>query len=407
LQFRPWRCSETAGCDAPGKALQQAQTCKECDCCGKPDHCLAPGRRCPLCDRRIALRFGSARRLGQIVESPTIYHETPARIVRHLRKLPIALAIAGLVLATVLVGVFGFDRIAKAMLSVGAPGFALFCAWQLLVIAMLGTAWRAIAPATRTHALAIFVWGRMVRDSAASCLPFSQVGGFVLGARAVTLHGISRSVATISTVVDITAEFATEILFAAGGLVILLCRTSNLAFALPAEIGLGVALIAAAAVFWLQRGVVPILIRLGRRILGSWLKNDGSARPEVSEAELAAMYGNSGRLALGAALHLLGWIGKGAGNWIAFWLLGSNVGLVDALAIEGLLHVILATAILIPGYAGVQEAGYVGLGAIFGVPPEISLSVSLIRRARDIAIGIPILLIWQFFEMRRLRHLPP
>lgn len=303
-------------------------------------------------------------------------------------------------------GVYGFGRIANAMLSVGAPGFALFCTWQLLVIAILGVAWRVIAPVTQMGALSIFVWGRMVRDSAASCLPFSQVGGFVLGARAVTLHGISRSVATISTVVDITAEFATEILFAAGGLLILLSHTSNLAIALSAEIGLGIALIAAAAVLWLQRGIGPILLRLGRRILGSWLKNDGRTHAEVSEVELAAMYGDSGRLALGAALHLLGWFGKGAGNWIAYWLLGSNIGLMEALAIEGLLHVILATAVLVPGYAGVQEAGYMGLGALFGVPPEVSLGVSLIRRARDIAIGLPILLIWQIFEVRHLRNVP-
>jgi putative membrane protein len=321
--------------------------------------------------------------------------------------LSIALAIAGLILATLLVGVYGFGRVARAMLSVGAPGFASFCTWQLLVIAILGAAWRVIAPVTGARALPIFVWGRMVRDSAASCLPFSQLGGFVFGARAVTLLGISRSVATISTVVDITAEFATEILFAAGGLLILLSRTLNHAIAVSAEIGLGIALIAAAAVLWLQRGVAPILFRLGRRILGTWLKSDGRSRVQVSEADLARMYGDSGRLALGAVLHLLGWIGKGAGNWIAFWLLGSNIGLMDALAIEGLLHVILASAILVPGYAGVQEAGYVGLGALFGVPPEVSLGVSLIRRARDIAIGIPILLIWQTLEVRRLRNVPP
>ena len=43
-----------------------------------------------------------------------------------------------------------------------------------------------------------------------------------------------------------------------------------------------------------------------------------------------------------------------------------------------------------------------GLGAIFGVPPELSLGVSLIRRARDLAV-VPILLFWQFLEMRHLR----
>ncbi|HEX3430632.1 MAG TPA: lysylphosphatidylglycerol synthase domain-containing protein [Rhizomicrobium sp.] len=326
--------------------------------------------------------------------------------MRQLKKLSIALALAGLVLGTLLVGVYGFGRIANAILSVGVRGFVLFCVWQLLVIGILGIAWRVIAPVTQMRLLAIFVWGRMVRDSAASCLPFSQLGGFVLGARAVTLHGISLSVATISTVVDITAEFATEILFAAGGLLILVIRPPNAAIVLPAEIGLALAFVSAAAVLWLQRGVAPILMRLSRRILGRWV-NDGSADAPASEAELAAMYGHTGRLASGAALHLLGWIGKGVGNWIAFRLLGSHISLAGAMAIEGLLHVMLAAAILVPASAGVQEAGYVVLGTLFGVPPEVSLGASLIRRARDIAIGIPILLIWQIFEARRLTVAAP
>ena len=83
--------------------------------------------------------------------------------------------------------------------------------------------------------------------------------------------------------------------------------------------------------------------------------------------------------------------------------LGVPIDFDDALAIEALLSAAAALAFLVPVNAGVQEAGYAGLGAIFGVPPELSLGVSLVRRARDIAVGVPILLIWQAFEVRRLR----
>jgi glycosyltransferase 2 family protein len=38
---------------------------------------------------------------------------------------------------------------------------------------------------------------------------------------------------------------------------------------------------------------------------------------------------------------------------------------------------------------------------LFGVGREFGLAVSLIKRARDLAIGAPILLIWQAFEGRR------
>src|SRR5580700_10034577 len=45
-------------------------------------------------------------------------------------------------LGTLLVGWYGFGAIATVMLSVGEDGFALFCAWQLLTMVVLGIGWR-------------------------------------------------------------------------------------------------------------------------------------------------------------------------------------------------------------------------------------------------------------------------
>jgi uncharacterized membrane protein YbhN (UPF0104 family) len=162
-------------------------------------------------------------------------------------------------------------------------------------------------------------------------------------------------------------------------------------------------IVLSAVVLQLQRWSVPLLVRLGRKILGGGFADHGEHARPLSEQELAATYGHRGRMALCMAAHLLGWFCKGIGNWIAFRLLGSDIDLAAALAIEGLLHALLIPAFVIPGYAGAQEAGYAAIGALFGVPPEISLAVSLLRRARDIAIGIPVLLVWQLVEMRRLR----
>lgn len=57
-----------------------------------------------------------------------------------------------------------------------------------------------------------------------------------------------------------------------------------------------------------------------------------------------------------------------------------------------------------PASLGVQEAAYVTLGMIFGIDAKISLGLSLLRRGRDIAIGIPVIAAWQILEMRRLRR---
>ena len=124
---------------------------------------------------------------------------------------------------------------------------------------------------------------------------------------------------------------------------------------------------------------------------------------QVLQAELGLIYGHTLRLALGFFVHLLGWLGTGVAGWIAYRVIGVPIDFDDALAIEALLSAAAAMAFLVPVNAGVQEAGYAGLGAIFGVPPELSLGVSLIRRARDLAVGMPILLLWQVLEVRRLR----
>jgi uncharacterized membrane protein YbhN (UPF0104 family) len=123
---------------------------------------------------------------------------------------------------------------------------------------------------------------------------------------------------------------------------------------------------------------------------------------DVMQDELTGFYQRSRRLALGSAIHFLGWLGTGLVGWVAYRLLGADIDLGSVLAIEALLQVLLTAAFLVPGAIGVQEAGYASIGAAFGLPPELSLGVSLLRRARDLALGIPILLIWQILEARRM-----
>jgi uncharacterized membrane protein YbhN (UPF0104 family) len=179
-------------------------------------------------------------------------------------------------------------------------------------------------------------------------------------------------------------------------------RAPRSGLAVPAEVGIGLAVLACFGFVWVQQGAAPLFARLGRRIAGRWFE-DAEERMEVLQAELGLIYGHTGKLALGFLMHLIGWIGTGVAGWIAYRALGVPIDFDDALAIEALLAAASAVAFLVPVSAGVQEAGYAGLGAIFGVAPELSLAVSLVRRARDLALGVPILLLWQMFEMRRLR----
>ena len=105
---------------------------------------------------------------------------------------------------------------------------------------------------------------------------------------------------------------------------------------------------------------------------------------------------------LGCVLHLLSWLGTAIGTWLAYRLMAMPIDLPTAIAIEALLHVALTIGFVVPGAVGVQEAAFAGIGGIFGLPAEASLAVSLLSRARDLVLGVPILLAWQAIEARRL-----
>jgi glycosyltransferase 2 family protein len=319
-----------------------------------------------------------------------------------MRRLSYVLALLGLLIALLLVSYYGLGNIVSAVARIGWTEFGLIVGWQLVLFVILGVAWDLITPSRTMRRPWVLIWGRMVRDASANCLPFSQVGGFVFGARAITLHGIEWHTATASTVVDVTAEFLAQIAFSCIGLGVLLARAPRSGLAVPVEVGIGLAVLACFGFVWVQKGAAPVFARIGRRIAGNWFADAGE-RMAILQTELGLIYGHTGKLALGFFTHLIGWISTGVAGWIAYRALGVPMDFDDALAIEALLSAAAAVAFLVPVNAGVQEAGYAGLGAIFGVPPELSLGVSLIRRARDVVVGVPILLIWQFLEMRRLR----
>ncbi len=119
-------------------------------------------------------------------------------------------------------------------------------------------------------------------------------------------------------------------------------------------------------------------------------------------AELARIYAQPTRVALALAFNLAAWVASAAGAWIALELMGVKLPLVTVLVMESLIFVLRSVAFALPGAIGVQEVAYVLLGPLLGLPAEEALALSLAKRARDLAIGIPALVAWQASEARAL-----
>ena len=318
--------------------------------------------------------------------------------MRGVKQISVALALAGVALAAGLVLWFDGDAVLAALAGVGWPGLALVLAWGALTCAVLAAAWALVLPGP---GYGVLLRGRAVRDAATTCLPFSPVGGYVLGARALTMQGVPWPRAGAGTVLDVGAELLAQLLFTVFGVAVLLLWQPHAALAGPLAIGVAGAVALCALAYAGRRRIGQGLHVAGTRLLGDWFGSAGgftSMRGELTQLSTAR-----GRLALAVLVHVAAWILTGFGTWISLRLLGWPGDILPVLALEALLDAVIAAAFIVPAAAGVQEAGYVALGTIFGVGPELALGVSLLRRGRDLLLGAPVLALWHWAELRRLR----
>jgi len=147
--------------------------------------------------------------------------------------------------------------------------------------------------------------------------------------------------------------------------------------------------------------------RFARALGRGWADRTAAGAASV-HIELGHIHRRSARLWTGFLLHLACWVAGALEVWIALRLAGRPLDFAVVLVIESLLYAIRTVAFAIPNAVGVQEGAYILLGGAFGLTPEMGLALSLLKRARDLAIGLPALGLWQALEGGRLwRRLAP
>lgn len=312
------------------------------------------------------------------------------------------IVLLGLALLGYLLTHIGLHAVLSAAASIGWRGFALLCALAFVVFAILGPAWYVLLPRSAHMSLVVMIWARMVRDAASESLPFSQVGGMVLGVRAASLSGMPPRLAVASMIVDVTTELIGQLLYVGLGLLLLLGRGSQSPDARLFErtglIALAVGTLGGICFLAIQRhGLSWVSGKLAGRVFPASAAHMSGLATHLREIHQAPL-----RIALSACIHFCGWVAAAITTWIAFRLIGVHVGVGAVIALESLVYAARSLAFFVPNALGVQEAAYALLAPLVGIGKEYALAVSLLRRARDITIGIPILLVYQLFEGRRL-----
>jgi glycosyltransferase 2 family protein len=316
-------------------------------------------------------------------------------------KLRVAIiALVGAALGFYMLRNVGLKPILLATTAVGWRGFAILYVYQLVQFVLLGAAWHALIPPSCSARPRVFVWARMVRDATSELLPFSHLGGIVLGARTAAAQGVPQPVAIGSIVTDITAEMLAQVAFTAAGIVILVTFTAHNSFAFlvpsSAAVGFITIVVGCAAFVAFQRYGRAMTVKLISRLFPNAAPVADSVLKCIQE-----IYRRPSRVALSVLLHCGGWVASAISTWLALLLMGVHARVGPVLAIESLVCAVRSVAFWMPNGLGVQEVAYAAVAPLFGIGAEVGLAVSLLKRARDAAVGVPILVAWQWSEGRR------
>jgi putative membrane protein len=318
-----------------------------------------------------------------------------------MKRALIGAAGLGLVLAIAIIAYEGFGDVSRAFAAVGY-GLIAITMLRAVELAGAGTGWWIVFPRELGTSLRLCVWVRFIREAINTLLPVAQVGGEIVGARVMTFFEVPAGLAGAAVLVDMLMQVVSLFLFVIVGVGIL--ATYGAADALVGSMMAGISLmgVALAGFFVAQRFGGAKLV--DRALMTAARKLDWSSLANLASLHdnLVRIYADVPRFAAALLVHIAVWFFGALEVFVALDLMGYPVSYLDAVVIESLGQAVRAAGFLIPGALGVQEAGFIAVCAVFGIPAPAALALSLVKRVPEFVLGPPFLLAWHAHEAKAL-----
>jgi putative membrane protein len=277
-------------------------------------------------------------------------------------------------------------------------------AYHFVVPVFLDTvAWWVLFPRSDRLPLRRLLWMRWIGESVSTLVPSAAVGGDVVRARLAAINGAPLPIAAGTVLVDLTLGVFTQAAFTVLGLVLLVGVTGQKNFVRPTLIGTLIGVVGVAGFYVVQRmGMFRFLAKIIARLANSPEWQSLVQGGETLDQTVRALYARRKAVIACCAWTIVSLVAGCGEIWIALHALNLPATLANALILQSMVLTIRSAAFAVPSGLGVQETGYYFVGQLLGIPDYLAVTLSLIARVRELAIGIPGLICWQVIEGRRL-----
>ena len=310
----------------------------------------------------------------------------------------------GITLVGCLVAWQGLDAVWQQFM-VGGWSILLVCFFAIPSFYLSGEAWRCLFRREHRPPMPQTFLASSMGAAVNILLPVASIGGEVAKARILTLWSYSGKQAVSTVVVDKTVQAIVVLIWGITGTIMLAMLVNEPAIVNGAIIGAALLFLGILGFIFIQHsGSMSFLARFGAKIGG--MEKWGGIVDDAGEVDksIREIYRRPVSVLAACGMRLAIRIILVGEVVLAGHLLGFPIGFGEALMLKGLVIALRGLSFAIPAGLGIQEGGYVAIGALIGLPPDIMIATSLITRVREILPSIPFLVLWQHTEGKALWH---
>ena len=310
--------------------------------------------------------------------------------------------VIGLVIMTALVVSEGVMDIADLLTSTGWVLLLVPAIWFPTVL-MNARCWQLLFRADRAPTFFQAFYAQWMGRAVNTLLPVASIGGEVVKARVLVLWGIDAKHAAASAVVDKTVQVITVIVWGVAGVSLLAMMALDNQLVISALIGMALLGAGVAGFLVVQRaGIFGIAAKSAHKVIKTDFVGGLVEKADEVDRIVRELYRNRVRLTAAVSWRLAALILQSGEVWLAAYLLGYPISIVEALMLKSLSSTLSDAAFVVPNSYGVQEGAFVLLGGLIGLSAEVSLAISLAIRIRELIIDVPGLVFWQHAEGRAI-----